>query len=97
MRNWGLMLGGLLIWTAHFLGVYAVASVEDMAAPSTQALWRWSGLAFTAACLLAVVVIVLRARPSGRDGGLYHQVGLGACVLSFISIVWQSVPLLVSA
>jgi len=97
MRNWGLMLGGLLIWTLHFLGVYGVASVADLSDPSTQALWRWLGVAFTGACLLGVVLIVLRARPSAQDVGLYRQVGLGASAVSFIAIVWQSVPLLVSA
>lgn len=97
MRDWGLMLGGLLVWTLHFLGVYGVASVADLSAPPTAALWRWIGIALTGLCLLAVVVIVRRTRPSTQDPGLFRQVGLGACVLSFIAIVWQSVPLLVSA
>lgn len=96
MRNWSLMLGGLLVWTLHFLGVYGIASLADLSAPSTQALWRWSGAGFTAACLLAVGVLVLRTRPSAGDGGLYPQVGLGACALSVVAIVWQAVPLLVS-
>lgn len=97
MRDWGLMLGGLLVWTLHFVGVYSIASAADVSDPSTQALWRWLGAAFTGACLLAVAVIVARAWPSSRKAGLYRQVGLGACVISVIAIVWQSVPLLVSA
>lgn len=97
MRHWGLMLGGLLIWTLHFLGVYGVASVADVSDPSTHGLWRGLGLAFTGLCLLAVVLIVVRARPPASDTGLYRQVGLGACGISVVAIVFQSVPLLVSA
>lgn len=97
MRNWGLMLGGLLIWSLHFLGVYGIASVADVSDPSTRALWRGLGLAFTGLCLLAVALIVFRARTSTSDAGLYRQVSLGACALGFIAIVFQSVPLLVSA
>ena len=97
MRSWGLMLGGLLIWTLHFLAVYSVASVADVSDPSTHTLWKGLGLAFTGLCLLALVVIALRARPSTSDAGLYRQVGLGACAVGFIAIVFQSVPLLVSA
>ncbi|WP_426052104.1 hypothetical protein [Brevundimonas sp. SL161] len=96
MRDWGLMLGGLLVWTLHFLGVYGVASVADLSDPSTHALWRGLGLALTGLCLLAVALIALRARPSTRDAALYRQVGLGTCAVSFIAIVWQSVPLIVS-
>ena len=97
MRDWGLMLGGLLIWTLHFLGVYGVASLADVSDPSAHALWRGLGLAFTGLCLLAVALIAFLARPSKPDAGLYRQVGLGACVLALVAIVFQSVPLLVSA
>lgn len=91
------MLGGLLIWSLHFLGVYGVASVADVSDPSRHGLWRGSGLAFSGLCLLAVALIALRARPSISDTDLYRHVGLGACALAFIAILFQSAPLLVSA
>lgn len=97
MRDWRIMLGALLVWALHFLLVYGVASVADISDPSQEATWRVSGLVLTALCLIALAVIAGRARAEKRVSALAKRLGLAGCGMSFIAVVWQSLPLLISA
>ena len=100
MRRWAWMLGGLIVWTVHFMGVYGIASLADLVSEADDPLWRMIGLAFSAACLIAaltVMVVALRrtrrpADPSVRFGDQLALLGGG---LATVAIVWQALPTLI--
>ena len=97
MRRWAWMLGGLIVWTVHFMGVYAIASAADVVSRADDPLWRMGGLAFSAVCLLAGLVLTgwaarrLRRRedPSAAFGDQLALLGGGVAA---IAIVWQALP-----
>lgn len=96
MRDWRLMLGPFLIWTAHFVVVYGVASVADIA-PEETGTWRIAGLVFSALCLVALTVIAVRLRQRTAATPLARGLGLTGSLVGFIAVAWQSLPLLLSA
>ena len=97
MRRWAWMLGGLIVWTVHFMGVYAIASLADVVSRADDLVWRMIGLAFSAACLLAALVLTgwaarrLRRRedPSAAFGDQLALLGGGVAA---IAIIWQALP-----
>jgi hypothetical protein len=96
MREWRLMLGAFAVWAVHFVLVYGVASIADISDPTQGPAWRTAGLALTVACLAALPLICLRARSGPAVSPLARQLGTAGCVLSFVAIAWQSLPLLIS-
>src|SRR5690606_37788564 len=40
MARWAWMLGGLIVWTVHFMGVYAIASLADVVSRADDPAWR---------------------------------------------------------
>lgn len=97
MRRWAWMLGGLIVWTVHFMGVYAIASLADVVSRADDPRWRMFGLAFSAACMLAALVLAgwaarrLRRRtdPSAHFGDQLALLGAGVAT---VAIVWQALP-----
>ena len=89
-------MGGLLVWTAHFLSIYVAASTF----PGTS-LARWLTLALTVlACgMLFLLVRHIRRAAGSRiaefskwlDGLAYLSIGLAA-----VAIVNQSLPALLA-
>ena len=74
MRFWLLMLGGLLIWAAHFLGLYLLSSAADEEAAARLAdSWRVA-LGFVGASVMVVAGDV-RARVSVVGVGAGGQAG----------------------
>ena len=51
------MLGGLIVWTVHFMGVYAIASLADVVSRADDPNWRMVGLAFSGACALIAIAL----------------------------------------
>lgn len=100
MRAWGVMLGGLLVWAVHFLGVYGAASIADLA-PHQAGFWRGVAVVFTLACLAALWPVFVRARrdaaKAGEPADLVGQLGQIGAVLAAIAIVWQGLPVLLAA
>jgi len=95
MGKWAYLLGGLLVWAAHFFAVYIAASLF----PGTQ-LAKWLVLALTIAALVALWLfsrLMLRASPAdrGEDGDHWGTglVRLG-CGLAAVAIVYQGLPAL---
>ena len=91
------MTGGLLVWAVHFLGVYTLASLADVAARADDPEWRGAGLAFSGVCLLASAVLLAlaarRLRRTGDEGwGFPDQLAALGAGLALIAIVWQSLP-----
>lgn len=101
MSRWLLLLGGMIVWAIHFLGLYGIASVaavvKDAEAPA--ALWIMG--AFTLLCVGADVVVgaIAIRRNTGSDDGLDRWVrfgGAGAAGLSLVAVIWQGLPILVA-
>lgn len=99
MRAWLWMLGGLVVWAAHFVGLYALASLADVAARADDPAFRVAGAAFSLLCLAAAVLIGWKAaalaRRHAREDRWPHELALGAAGVGAISVAWQSLPLIV--
>ncbi|KIC59050.1 hypothetical protein RM53_07700 [Brevundimonas nasdae] len=101
MRFWLFMLGGLLIWAAHFLGLYLLSSAADVARGDAGA-WNAAGYGFSLVCLLAIAALcrksltVLRTQPEPTQAfGL--RVSIAAGLLSGIGVIFQTLVLIVGA
>jgi len=97
MGAWAFMLGGLVVWAVHFLGVYGVASVADVAGRADMPASLWSVAALTLACaaadgvLLAAAFRRLRSAPDPLAGFTAGVAALGAGV-SLVAVAWQGLP-----
>ena len=97
MRQWSYLLGGLLIWTADFFGLYIVASLF----PGTAlARWLTGFLTLIALGLLAVLLrqVMLRARV-GRDDTFsvwLDRLTLLGGALAAVAILYQGLPALIA-
>lgn len=97
MRRWVWMLGGLIVWTVHFMGVYAIASLADVVSRADDPAWRMGGLAFSAACGLAaaaLTVVALRRTRRRTDPSISFgdQLALLGAGVATVAIVWQALP-----
>jgi hypothetical protein len=99
VKRWGYMLGGLIVWTIHFLGVYVIASVADVAADDGHPLSRAAVGVFTVVCLIAAggltVVAARRWRRGGGEMGFENAIAATGGAISVISILWQGLPAMV--
>lgn len=89
MRAWAILLGGLLVWAAHFFLLYAIGEFARDAIMARIAI----GL-LTIACLAAELIIlaVCLKRPRDGFGQWQRQVGALGAALGGIAIVWQGLP-----
>jgi hypothetical protein len=92
MRAWTILLGGLIVWTAHFFALYAIGSVlpgRDEA--------RWWVLAATLLALAANGLILWKTIGSASGDpldGWIVRVGAGGAALSLLAVIWQALPAL---
>ena len=101
MGRWLLLLGGLIVWAIHFLGVYGIASVADVVEEADTPAALWSIAAFTLLCAggdLAIGTIALRRARASDDGldRFIHRGGAWCAALSLIAVIWQGLPILVA-
>jgi len=101
VRRWLSFTGGLLIWAAHFLGVYVIASLADVVATADDPAWRSGGVIFSLVCLAGIAVLAVGVFRSGRSSpdawrGFERAVALGACLIGGVGIVFQTLPLLLT-
>jgi hypothetical protein len=92
MRTWRDLLGGLLLWAAHFLAVYGIASVL----PGTQAaiilVLLVTGLALAAAAWLSARTVAA-FRTAGDDLQRWSAgLALLGYALAGAAIVYQGLP-----
>lgn len=100
MRSWLFLLGGLIVWAVHFLGVYGLASLGAVIGDAGDPWALASVVGLTLACaavdgvLAAVALRRLRARMDPLDrfiaGGAAFAAGL-----SLLAVLWQGLPVLV--
>jgi hypothetical protein len=96
MRRWLAMTAGLLIWTAHFLGLYLLASAADVWSSTEAAAGRWIGLGFSLLCLtlIAVAAFAMARRPAPEGPALWERrVALTGALVAAVGVTWQTAPL----
>lgn len=97
MGRWVWMLGGLIVWAIHFMGVYAIASLSDVVSRADDPGWRLIGLVFSVVCLVAASVFTFvagrRARQEAASAvGFGDQLAVLGGGLAWVAIVWQALP-----
>lgn len=91
------MLGGLILWGVHFLGVYVIASVADVIARADHPVGRMVGLAFSVGCVLLGLGLAwiafrrLRDAP-GEASRFRRELALGGFAVAVVAMVWQALP-----
>lgn len=93
MRAWTLLLGGLVVWTAHFLALYGIASIF----PGTT-IANWLVLPLTLVAVAALIFLLRRsvvqmASRDSLDRWMGRLATLGAAI-SLLAVVWQAIPAL---
>ncbi len=93
MREWTVLLGGLVIWAAHFFTLYAIASILPGKGEA-----RLLVLAATLAALaldafvLGMALSSLKGRASPEATTLMARAGAAGALLSLVAIAWQALP-----
>ena len=92
------MLGGLIVWAAHFFVIYGIGSIF----PGTSTA-RLLALLATAPALAADAALIwfgaARKIAAGQDGlkSSMVDIGLLAAVLSFVAVLWQALPAIIQS
>lgn len=94
MKRWLLILGGLLIWAAHFLGAYAAASIFP-GEPAANILALVATVAALGADGILLWFTLGRARvASDAFEGWTWRLGATSAALSLVAVLWQGMPAL---
>lgn len=94
MRAWGIMLGGLAVWAAHFLLLYGFAS----ALPGRPEVpWLVLAATISAAAADALILWWIVKRPAPRDPleSWMNRLGIFGAGVSLVALIWQSAPALI--
>jgi hypothetical protein len=93
MREWALMMGGLIVWAGHFFALYAIASIfpgTQLARTLTVAV-TVPALALNALLLWTATMKRLRVPAHGVTAWMNDLSAIGAA-LSFVFVLWQATP-----
>ena len=97
MRAWAFLLGGMIVWSAHFFLLYIVASIF-----LDTFLARVLTIVITLACLAADGALLARAARLLRGGRTDEVAGWMAsfagllAALSLVAVLWQGLPALLA-
>lgn len=96
MRTWRHLLGGLLLWTAHFFAVYGIASVLPGTREASVLV-----VVVTVAALAVAAVLFIRAFQKSRRAGdklvrWMHSAAALGYALAGAAVVYQGLPALLS-
>lgn len=96
MRAWAFLLGGLIVWTVHFFGIYGFASIF-LDSPATR--WLTGGL--TLACLVVDGWLLRRGlaeyRAERDDARRWRMlIATWGAALSLVAVFWQGLPALLA-
>jgi hypothetical protein len=94
MRDWGVILGGLIVWALHFLLIYGLASIVDILDPTPRRFWLIAGPVSTGLSLAALAWIGYQAR---NTTPLVRLLGIGGCAIAGVAVVFQSLPFVIAA
>jgi hypothetical protein len=93
--GWFLLLGGLLVWAAHFLALYIIGEALGASRAARVTIIALSLIAVAADGTIAYHISG-RSAETGFERWRRSVVLIGAG-LSAIAIVWQTLPVIVSA
>ncbi len=93
MRSWAILLGGLLVWAAHFFLLYGIGEFAGASTAARGGVLILSMLALLVDFWLARRLITLRA--SDAFGRWRADVALGGLALSALAVLWQALPALI--
>jgi hypothetical protein len=95
VRAWTFLLGGLLVWTAHFFALYAIASILETS-PRARLLTALATLAGLAAdgWLLSSALARRGDGAAGPPERWADQVAALGAGLSAVAVLWQGLPAL---
>lgn len=94
MRSWLLLLGGLIVWAAHFFILYGIGEFAGSGAGARAAI-----LAATAIALVSLALLVTRIprQPSATGFEPWRRsLALGGASLGGLGVVWQALVLIAS-
>lgn len=94
MPGFSILLGGLLVWTAHFFLLYGIASVWG-----TSSLSRWLTVAATIVALAAQGLIlrhISRRSSDSRSQRWVLRTGALMTALAMLATLWQGLPALLA-
>ena len=94
MQSWAIMLGGLLVWAAHFFLLYGIGEFAGASSGSRGAVLLLSAFALVADGFLARRLFTLP-----RADAFAHWragVALGGIALSALAVLWQALPALIA-
>ena len=100
MPRWSYVLGGLIVWTVHFAGLYALASLDAQTLFRDTGVWIGAAIALSVACLAACAALAAVAARRLREAGgearrLMDQLALLGALLAVVAIAWQTLPALI--
>ncbi len=96
MREWRAILGPFLVWTAHFVLVYGLASIADIRPAAESGVWRTLGLALSLGCVVAIAGGAVWHRTRTGPSPLAKRLSLFGSGIGIIAVTWQTLPLLIS-
>lgn len=94
MRRWFLLLGAPSIWAAHFLAVYAAASVSALGDDAIRDAARIAISLLTIGALAACGFALALALRQSRSEGFWRTVAIAGAVFAIVAILWQTLPAL---
>lgn len=89
---WPRLLGGLIVWAAHFLTLYAIGEWGDDTVAARIGVAIATGIALGLNLLLLRGVAARQVRD--KFEGWYASIARAALAISTIAIVWQGLPAL---
>lgn len=88
MTSWLLILGGLIVWTVHFFGIYAIGEIDPRA--------EWV-IALTLVCITADLWLLRWSLTlcGGDHFSVWRRfMATGGIAISLVAIGWQSLAVL---
>ena len=90
--SWVYMLGGPLLWLAHFSAIYLVVSLAAQTPAADDAIWRTAslGISLLSAAAAALLLVVATRRSRVSPQGLLDQLAACGALMSLVAILWQA-------
>ena len=98
MAPWMIALGGLLFWTLHFAGLYALSSLADLSRDPGAAGWRLAALGLSAACIGGAAVMLWASRRTLTGPpplkGFMASIAAGSVLMGMAAMAFQTLAAL---
>ena len=90
MRSWLLLLGGLIVWAAHFFMLYGIASIWP-GDPVARLLTGAVTLVAVAADAFLLRLVVHDRKRDELDQWV-REVAIAGAAISLVAVLWQGLP-----